>query len=52
MGIELEKQFKDEDDIVSVVVKKSLEWYLEGYEGVEDRYDWGDEDEPKGRELL
>ena len=31
---------------------KTLEWYLEGYENELDRYDWGDSDEPKGRELI
>ena len=32
--------------------KKPLSWYLESYNGDLDRYDWGDSDEPKGRELL
>ena len=32
--------------------KKTLEWYLESYDNELDRYDWGDMDEPKGRELL
>lgn len=31
---------------------KNIEWYLESYEDEEDRYDWGDKGEPKGRELL
>jgi antitoxin MazE len=50
------------DDEVEIIVrnnaiiimptnKKTLEWYLEGYEDEPDRYNWG-ADEPKGRELL
>jgi len=38
--------------IITPIEKKSLSWYLEGYENEPDRYDWGASDEPKGRELL
>ncbi|MCL1835499.1 MAG: AbrB/MazE/SpoVT family DNA-binding domain-containing protein [Oscillospiraceae bacterium] len=38
--------------LVSPTGKKSLDWYLEGYEGENERYDWGETDAPKGRELL
>jgi len=38
--------------IIKPTVKKTLTWYLEGYDGELDRYDWGDSNEPKGRELL
>ena len=34
------------------VNKKTLSWYLEGYEDELDRYDWGSLEEAKGRELL
>jgi antitoxin MazE len=38
--------------IIMPVIKKTITWYLEGYEDEPDRYDWGDTNEPKGRELL
>jgi len=38
--------------IITPIPKKGLDWYLEGYDDKTDRYDWGDLDEPKGRELL
>ena len=38
--------------LIKPAARKTLEWYLEGYDGVSDRYDWGDLDKPKGRELL
>ena len=38
--------------IITPIVNKTLDWYLEGYDNEPDRYDWGDSDEPKGRELL
>ena len=38
--------------VIKPVTKKTLEWYLDGYDGELDRYDWGDIDEPKGRELI
>ncbi|MCL1983434.1 MAG: AbrB/MazE/SpoVT family DNA-binding domain-containing protein [Clostridiales bacterium] len=38
--------------LIKPIAKKTLDWYLESYEGELDRYDWGDSDEPRGRELL
>ena len=38
--------------IIIPTTKKTLDWYLEGYDNELDRYDWGDCDEPKGRELI
>jgi len=38
--------------VIVPAAKKTLDWYLEGYDDEPDRYDWGDCDEPKGRELL
>jgi len=38
--------------IISPTTKKTLSWYLDGYDNELDRYDWGNHDEPKGRELL
>ena len=38
--------------IIRSTAKKTLDWYLEGYDDDLDRYDWGDSDLPKGRELL
>jgi len=38
--------------IIKPTSKKTIEWYLEGYDGESDRYDWGDLDEPKGRERI
>ena len=38
--------------IIKLADKKTLSWYLEGYDNMNDRYDWSDIDEPKGRELL
>ena len=38
--------------IIKPVAKKTLDWYLEGYDNESDRYDWGTSDEAKGRELL
>jgi antitoxin MazE len=51
------------DDNVSIIArnntimikptsKKTLEWYLEGYDSENERYDWGAFDKPKGRELF
>jgi len=49
-----EVEIKAKDGILLVIpsAKKSLDWYLEGYDDEADRFDWGDSDEPKGRELL
>jgi len=49
---EVEIKVKDNMLIIVPVKKKPLMWYLEGYDNEPDRYDWGDSDEPKGRELL
>jgi len=38
--------------IIFPKAKKTLDWYLDGYENEPDRYNWGNLDEPKGRELL
>jgi len=32
--------------------KKTLSWYLDGYDDEIDRYNWSNLDEPKGREIL
>ena len=38
--------------VIKQTARKTLAWYLDGYDGESDRYDWGGSDEPKGRELL
>ena len=38
--------------IIKPMAKKTLEWYLDGYDEESDRFDWGASNEPKGRELL
>ena len=38
--------------IIRPVAKKTLEWYLEGYDDESDRFDWGASNEPKGREFF
>ena len=38
--------------VIKPTVKKTLDWYLEDYNSELDRYDWGNTEEPKGRELL
>jgi len=41
--------------IIKLLPKKTLDWYLEGYDTDDDRCSWGDGDndgDPKGRELL
>ena len=43
---------KDDSLIIKPTIKKTIEWYLEGYEDESDRYDWGVSDEPIGRELI
>jgi len=56
VGIDLNDQVeiiaKDDFLILAPTRKKTLEWYLDGYDGVLDRYDWGNSKAPKGRELL
>ena len=43
---------KNNTIIIKLANKKTLNWYLEGYDNENDRYDWGELDEPKRRELL
>jgi antitoxin MazE len=38
--------------IIKLADRKTLSWYLEGYDNDGDRYDWGETDRPEGRELL
>jgi len=49
---EVEIESKGNVIFIKPTAKKNLEWYLEGYDNEPDRYDWGNTDEPKGRELL
>jgi len=49
---EVEIKAKDNMLIIVPTAKKTLTWYLDGYDDELDRYDWGDSNEPKGRELL
>jgi antitoxin MazE len=49
---EVEIQARDNMLVIRTTAKKTLGWYLEGYGNEPDRYDWGNLDEPKGRELL
>ena len=55
-GIELndEVEIKARNNLIVIrpTARKTLEWYLEGYDGESDRYEWGNPDEPRGRELL
>jgi len=48
----VEIRAKDNMLIIAPTAKKTLAWYLDGYDDEADRYDWGNLDEPKGRELL
>ena len=49
---EVEIMARENALVIKSTAKKTLGWYLDGYEDEPDRYDWGDLDEPKGRELL
>jgi len=49
---EVEIMARDNMLIIVPATKKTLAWYLNGYDNESDRYDWGSSDEPKGRELL
>ena len=49
---EVEIKVEDSKLIIMPVAKKTLAWYLDGYDNEPDRYDWSASDEPKGRELL
>jgi len=48
---EVEIKVHNNTIIITPTAKKTLDWYLDGYEDGNDRFDWGD-DEPMGRELL
>jgi len=48
---EVEIKVHNNTIIITPTAKKTLDWYLDGYEDGDDRFDWGD-DEPRGRELL
>ncbi|MCL1884090.1 MAG: hypothetical protein FWF81_10115 [Defluviitaleaceae bacterium] len=54
IGLNDEVEIKAVDNklIIMPTAKKTLDWYLESYDNEPDRYDWGDSDDPKGRELL
>ena len=54
MDINDEVEITTQNNIILIkpIVKKTLSWYLDGYDDEPDRYDWGGSDEPKGRELL
>ena len=41
---EVEITAKDNMLIITPTAKKTLAWYLDGYEDELDRYDWGDAD--------
>ena len=49
---EVEIQVVDNKIVIFPTANKSLAWYLDGYENDSDRYDWGQSDAPKGRELI
>ena len=49
---EVEITVKGNTLIIKPISKKTLAWYLEDYIDELDRYDWGDSDEPRGRELI
>ena len=49
---EVEIRVQGNSLIIKPSAKKTLDWYLEGYEDELDRYDWGALDEPKGREVM
>lgn len=49
---EVEIFSKNGELILAPTGKKSLTWYLDSYGDDHDRYDWGESNEPQGRELL
>jgi len=49
---EVEVKVLDNKLIIIPTANKTLAWYLDSYDNELDRYDWGNSDEPKGRELL
>jgi len=54
IGLNDQVEISVRDNMLIIVPsnKKTLSWYLDGYDDEPDRYDWGNSDEPKGRELL
>jgi antitoxin MazE len=52
LGEEVEIKARDNTLVIMPASKKTLDWYLESYGEDPDRFDWGDLDEPKGREML
>jgi len=54
MSLNDEIEIKSQNNVLILrpTTKKTLDWYLDGYDNEPDRYDWGNSDEPKGRELL
>ena len=54
IGLNDQVEITARDNMIIIVPsnKKTLSWYLDGYDDEPDRYDWGNSDEPKGRELL
>jgi antitoxin MazE len=54
IGLNDEVEINARDNMLVIVpaTKKTLAWYLESYNDDSDRYDWGESDEPKGRELI
>jgi len=54
IGLNDKVEISSRDNMIVIMPasKKTLAWYLDGYDGESDRYDWGNFDEPKGRELL
>ena len=49
---EVEINVLDNTLVIKPTAKKTLDWYLEGYDDELDRYDWGDLNEPEGREMF
>ncbi|MCL2604189.1 MAG: AbrB/MazE/SpoVT family DNA-binding domain-containing protein [Defluviitaleaceae bacterium] len=54
IGLDEKVEIKAKDNMLIILPasKKSLAWYLDGYEGEPDRYDWGNMNEPAGREII
>ena len=49
---EVEIESQNNIIIIKAANKKTLSWYLDSYDEELDRYDWGDSDKAKDRELL
>ena len=52
LGDEVDVSLRNNVIIIMPTQKKTLDWYLDGYEDKPDRYDWGSLEQPKGRELI